>query len=210
MSDLRVEVKIKNARLYEAIMANGYNSINEFCRLNNLSASCVGRYLNLKESPLRAKPLNGEIWRDYSLKLADLLYCSPEDLWPEQLAELTLDLNFSYQNMSVEKVQDLIESYNEVTLVQIPPPDTQMEQSEIQKLLSNSLDKLRPNQRRVIELRFNLTGEGEHTLKQIADKFNVTSERIRQMEAKALRILRAPSNSAKLKRHLNDDVLMNE
>ena len=55
-----------------------------------------------------------------------------------------------------------------------------------------------------MELRFGLIDGTSHTLEEVGKKFNVTRERIRQIEAKALRKLRHPSRAKKLKDFLTD------
>jgi RNA polymerase primary sigma factor len=61
------------------------------------------------------------------------------------------------------------------------------------------LDSLNGRERRVIEMRFGLDGARDRTLSEIGDALGVTRERIRQIEAKALRKLRHPSRSKKLR-----------
>jgi len=64
------------------------------------------------------------------------------------------------------------------------------------------LDTLAPRERRVLQLRFGLTDGHERTLEEVGKRFGVTRERIRQIEAKALRKLRHPSRSKKLRDYL--------
>lgn len=65
------------------------------------------------------------------------------------------------------------------------------------------LDSLTPRERRVVQLRYGLSGEDEHSWEEIGRAFNVTRESIRQIEAKALRKLRRPERSRKLKDYLD-------
>lgn len=71
---------------------------------------------------------------------------------------------------------------------------------EIQEVLCT----LTPREEEVLKLRFGLHGGTCHTLEEVGNMFGVTRERIRQIEAKALRKLRHPSRSRKLKDYLSD------
>jgi RNA polymerase primary sigma factor len=64
--------------------------------------------------------------------------------------------------------------------------------------VENVLDTLTPRERRVLQLRFGLVDAREQTLEEVGKRFGVTRERIRQIEAKALRKLRHPSRSKRL------------
>ena len=66
------------------------------------------------------------------------------------------------------------------------------------------LETLQEREQEVLELRFGLIDGTSHTLEEVGKRFNVTRERIRQIEAKALRKLRHPSRAKKLKDFLND------
>ncbi len=72
-------------------------------------------------------------------------------------------------------------------------PDNLKEQTEA------LLKTLTPREERVIKMRFGIGDGSEHTLEEVGQSFQVTRERIRQIEAKALRELRHPSRSRKLK-----------
>ena len=67
------------------------------------------------------------------------------------------------------------------------------------------LKTLSPKEEKVIRLRFGIGCEREHTLEEIGQEFDVTRERIRQIEAKALRKLRHPSRSEKLRSFLEGE-----
>ena len=70
--------------------------------------------------------------------------------------------------------------------------------------IKSVLETLQEREQEVLELRFGLVDGTSHTLEEVGKKFNVTRERIRQIEAKALRKLRHPSRAKKLKDFLSD------
>lgn len=73
----------------------------------------------------------------------------------------------------------------------------------LKEQLINVLDTLTPREEKVLRLRFGLDDGRARTLEEVGKEFNVTRERIRQIEAKALRKLRHPSRSRKLKDYLD-------
>ncbi len=94
------------------------------------------------------------------------------------------------------RLGDLIEDESAV-----PPPD-----AALHRLLGEEIDKvlstLTPRESRILKLRFGLSDGRSRTLEEVGKEFNVTRERIRQIEAKALRKLRHPKRSRLLKDYL--------
>jgi len=72
----------------------------------------------------------------------------------------------------------------------------------LKEQLEDVLDTLSPREEKVLRLRFGLDDGRSRTLEEVGQVFGVTRERIRQIEAKALRKLRHPSRSKKLKDYL--------
>jgi len=64
---------------------------------------------------------------------------------------------------------------------------------KLQSLIKDTLSNLTPRESKVLQLRFGIDMHTEHTLKEISDAMGTSPERIRQIEAKALRKLRHPS-----------------
>ena len=124
--------------------------------------------------------------------------------------------------MPVEKVREILKIAQEPVSLETPigeeedshlgdfiPDEGASEPSEaasftlLREQLMEVLDSLTPREARVLKLRFGIEDGRSRTLEEVGKEFNVTRERIRQIEAKALRKLRHPSRSKKLKDFLN-------
>jgi RNA polymerase primary sigma factor len=88
---------------------------------------------------------------------------------------------------------DLIEDQNAIQ------PIDAMIQSHLRETTSRALALLTPREERIVRMRFGLGMNSDHTLEEVGQQFSVTRERIRQIEAKALRKLRHPSRSRALR-----------
>ncbi|MCM1990808.1 RNA polymerase sigma factor RpoD [Oceanirhabdus seepicola] len=86
---------------------------------------------------------------------------------------------------------------------QAPAPSEAAAFTMLKEQLINVLDTLTPREEKVLKLRFGLDDGRARTLEEVGKEFSVTRERIRQIEAKALRKLRHPSRSKKLKDYLD-------
>ena len=145
--------------------------------------------------------------------------------------QLTLELNreptdeelAKKMNLSVDKVREVIKIAQEPVSLETPigeeedthlgdfvPDETKMSPEEftIHELLKDEISDvlltLTEREEQVLRLRFGLDDGSCKTLEEVGQMFGVTRERIRQIEAKALRKLRHPSRSRKLKDFLND------
>jgi RNA polymerase primary sigma factor len=77
-------------------------------------------------------------------------------------------------------------------------------QANLREATTRVLSTLTPREERVLRMRFGIGMNTDHTLEEVGQQFNVTRERIRQIEAKALRKLKHPSRSRKLRSFLED------
>ena len=91
------------------------------------------------------------------------------------------------------KLGDFIEDKNVIN------PSKAMVNLNLVEQTRKILATLTPREEKVLRMRFGIGEESDHTLEEVGQDFNVTRERIRQIEAKALRKLRHPSRSSKLK-----------
>lgn len=125
-------------------------------------------------------------------------------------------------NMPVDRVRDILKIAQEPVSLETPigeeedshlgdfiPDDDAPEPAEaasfmlLKEQLVEVLKTLTPREEKVLRLRFGIEDGHTRTLEEVGKEFNVTRERIRQIEAKALRKLRHPSRSKKLKDFLN-------
>ncbi|MDO8754281.1 MAG: sigma-70 family RNA polymerase sigma factor [Anaerolineales bacterium] len=83
-----------------------------------------------------------------------------------------------------------------------PSPMDTVAREMMREQVNHALEALTEREREVLELRFGLKDGKEHTLEEVSRYFNVTRERIRQIEAKALRKLRHPAHSRELRDYL--------
>ncbi|MBQ5583919.1 MAG: RNA polymerase sigma factor RpoD [Ruminiclostridium sp.] len=131
--------------------------------------------------------------------------------------EISLEMN-----MPVDKVREILKIAQEPVSLETPigeeedshlgdfiPDEDASEPSEaasftlLKEQLVDVLSTLTPREEKVLKLRFGIEDGRTRTLEEVGKEFNVTRERIRQIEAKALRKLRHPSRSKKLKDFLN-------
>lgn len=136
------------------------------------------------------------------------------DPTPEEIAE--------EMGMPVDKVRDILKIAQEPVSLETPigeeedshlgdfiPDEDASEPSEaasftlLKEQLMTVLSTLTPREEKVLRLRFGIEDGRTRTLEEVGKEFNVTRERIRQIEAKALRKLRHPSRSKKLRDFLN-------
>ena len=121
-------------------------------------------------------------------------------------------------NMPVDKVRDILKIAQEPVSLETPigeeedshlgdfiPDEDASEPSEaasfslLKEQLMEVLDTLTPREKKVLELRFGIVDGRTRTLEEVGKEFNVTRERIRQIEAKALRKLRNPVRSKRIR-----------
>ena len=133
---------------------------------------------------------------------------------PEEISE--------EMNMPVDKVREILKIAQEPVSLETPigeeedshlgdfiPDEGASEPSEaasftlLKEQLVDVLSTLTPREEKVLKLRFGIEDGRTRTLEEVGKEFNVTRERIRQIEAKALRKLRHPSRSKKLRDFLN-------
>ena len=145
--------------------------------------------------------------------------------------QMTLELNrepteeelAEKMDITVEKVREVIKISQDPVSLETPigeeddshlgdfikdesslSPEEYASNEILKEEIKSVLETLQPREQQVLELRFGLIDGTCYTLEEVGRRFNVTRERIRQIEAKALRKLRHPSRAKKLKDFMND------
>lgn len=180
MKDYRLTIKVRNNRLLKAIEAVGGTPGGKWCAANGLGYKRVNDLINMTSSPLTAE---GELHQD-AAKLCEVLGKLPEDLWSnEQL--YPLEKNFSDMEMDHAQVVALLPQEQQSYL----PDFSEFEQAQTKALVSKAISTLTPREQEVLRMRF----EDDLTLEECATRLDVTRDRVRQIEAKALRKMRHPT-----------------
>ncbi len=185
-----------------------FESITRLLRVQRSLVQKLGR-----EATLEELALEGE-------------FLPPEDVQSiKQARENNLELDPELQRRwiaATAKVQRILQSAEEPVSLERPVGDEESSQlgdfieddealepmdaaarEMLREQVQNALGALSERERQVLELRFGLIDGKDHTLEEVSRYFNVTRERIRQIEAKALRKLRHPTRSRHLREYLS-------
>ena len=123
-----------------------------------------------------------------------------------RIATLPLDLEenifaeeeSNYETANPETIEELME---------FSTAETFLEEQEFKTIIQDLLASVTPRESKILKLRFGIGTEKEHTLEQIASIYDVTRENIRQIEAKALRKMRHPTKSDRLKPYIGWELI---
>lgn len=133
--------------------------------------------------------------------------------------EPTLEELTEGSGVPVKKVQLILESARKPVSLETPvgddtelgkllpdesikSPDELLCAGDLKVQVNRALNTLSPKEKKILRLRFGIGGEDEHTLEKVGERFGLTRERIRQIEAKALRKLKHPSRAGKIRSFL--------
>ena len=160
--------------------------------------------VHLVESINRVRKMSGELLRKNGREPSPEMLAVRLDMEPSRVREL---LALAQEPVSLETpvgeeedahLEDFIQ--DEETGIPVDEAGRQMLRRELKSVLKS----LTPREERVIELRFGLEDGRARTLEELGQEFNITRERVRQIEAKALRKLRHPSRARRLRDYLDE------
>ena len=186
VKDYRVQVKVQNNYLVRMMQSRGISTAAELQRETGVTQGDIGRLMNLK---IPAYTRRGSR-RLCVTTLCDFFNCEVEDLFPEQHINDPLQTNLASSEINLD---DLVSSH--MLSAGVDPLEALMSDDNA-GVIEKALGVLTSREKLIIDLRFGLNGEEEHTLKEVGAMGNVSGNRVRQIEAKALRKLRSiPSDS---------------
>jgi RNA polymerase sigma factor (sigma-70 family) len=207
---VRVIARIKNENFYSARIAAGFPTLVSLSKASGITKGTLGYYENFKSCPRTVfKEFNrsdtGFKRAENLLRLEELLGKKIEELFPPEYG-----LAVSNKIITrIEFVRDqlYLPTTKELLLLPTPEeegPETLAIKEDLRKAVLESFKSLTSREVTVLKLRFGIDESGEHTLDEVGDILKLSRERIRQIEAKALRKLKHPRRGGrKLKTFLD-------
>lgn len=207
----RVKVTVRNNLLLTVIEEAGYKSVASFARDADIHQSVVQQFVALRKSPMNTDGT----FCPAAKQIMEVLGAAPHDLWTTEQLTMSLHRN-SIENVVATKflldatsMQSVLGSnvlkLEGVIYEDIETPEQNQTKKELVAKVKEALQYLTPREINVLSMRFGLNSQREHTLNEVAKHFRVTVERIRQIEAKALRKMRGPSYVEKVKDFIEED-----
>tara|TARA_Y100000310_G_scaffold158504_1_gene157916 strand:- start:370 stop:972 length:603 start_codon:yes stop_codon:yes gene_type:complete len=182
-----MKVRVFNLCLDHAIKAKGWNR-REAAAACGVTVQTLFHWLAFKSYPREAKVV----------EVSQVLGVWREVLFPSEIRSLRITKQPEPLSFGREEALALGMLSQEVD------PEKIAIQASLQESLQTAMQGLREREKLVLKLRFGLDGEEALTLSGVGAVFGVTSERIRQIEAKALRKLRHPSRRIPLENYLKE------
>ncbi len=158
--------------------------------------------VHMGERLRRVKQVAGQLEKELGRKAGKEEIAKALNLSPEQMERVfrapthTLSLEKPVGEEGESQLSEFIQDED------IPPPVEVVLDGQLREQLYDALQKLPPRERRIIDLRFGLSDGDPRTLQEIAEEFDLSRERIRQIEGEVLRKLRHPHFSRKLRTYL--------
>jgi RNA polymerase sigma factor (sigma-70 family) len=189
IKDIRFIIRIKNNRLVRHREKLGLSQA-KMAELCGVSQTEYGRIENLQEFPVKTK--TGD-WKEVAQRISSVIGLPEEELFPEAFKKIS--------KTRWEKEIGLPQLAG-MSMPRLGPVES-VEAKEREEEIKKQLLTLTPREQTIIIKRFGLFGNGFETREEISKGFNLTLERIKQIEEKALRKLRYPTRARKLRRHIN-------
>lgn len=184
--DYEITVRVRNNRFLAKMREMGFETIADMSRASGIAQTQLGVIANMTKAAVQA---GDKGWRVIVIRTSEFLRCLPEDIIPVAQREAPMRKRTASFTVDAGDVEQLTASLRSVAAL---PYDDLLRREALGQLNDALLRRLSPREQRVVSLLFGLDGGGERTLAQIAEQFDVGSERVRQIELRALRKLRHP------------------
>ena len=193
--DLLAVVTFKNGLLRDAMKASGLS-----CKAVAALAGVNRNYLyalgGLRINPYKKGSLTPI---KAAAAIAAALDKDMEEIFPPSLYVVDIPRRIEKRYDSLEVVSLLEAKQQKLLKFSTHEGEDFIQQNDVRRVLDEAMGTLIPRHEKILKMRFGLDGKGIHTLGAVADAFGVTKERIRQVEAHALRKLRHPDRSVAIK-----------
>jgi RNA polymerase sigma factor (sigma-70 family) len=192
VEDFRVGLK---TRVFNFNLWTAFNDIGrtrqEIARDLGVSWGTLNDYVRFKRYPNEER----------KIKMALYLGVTVDNIFPEEIQDIRIE--HQPPAMSFTRQEAMVAGFLPSDDGDIEALEDNLQRDANAALVRSAMDSLNPREKRVLEERFGMDGEDTKTLVEVGRLFGVTPERVRQIERKALRKLRHPKNSKKLKEALD-------
>ena len=204
MNEIYITAKAGNNCLRMFREGAGFKTRKALADATGIDKGSIGDLESFKKSPRKicsgfgVRPNYDIGWSKPALMLANFFGVEPEEIFPPG----TWYLKGGKPVVREISLSDLMQLPGEAEYLALPSPEDITMRSELREQVEAALRTLTPREKRVIEMRFGIGENSDHTLEEVGQDFEVTRERIRQIEAKALRKMRHPSRSKNLRQFI--------
>ena len=191
MKELELTLRLRNNRLKQRRDALGMTQA-ALAAAAGVGVATYQELEGLRRSPQVQGAFGGR-WREVALQLARFHCVEPEVLFPPSV--LKVETPVASRKVDGDDLSPLLTQHQQRLL---EAPDVAHDREELREQVAFALSRLSPREAQVLRLRFGLDGDGARTFDEIGAVLEVGKERVRQIEAKALRTLRHPKRCAAL------------
>uniref|UniRef100_A0A6M3L6R0 Putative sigma-70 region domain containing protein n=1 Tax=viral metagenome TaxID=1070528 RepID=A0A6M3L6R0_9ZZZZ len=204
--DVAALTKLKHGALRDAAVKLGSQSA--LAKELNVTPSTIGRWCNFKDYPREGRIYDKHSFESIEKALLRVTGHLVDDLWPPALKAAIDDRLIPQQIERRATIQaEALLEYAAHTQERLTyNPDEGMKsasRNELKDNLRKVLNSLTQREREIIKLRYGLDDGQTYTFREVGAIFKITQERVRQIEAKALRKLEQPSRAQHLVGHLD-------
>lgn len=207
----RVKFTVRNNLLLTAIEDAGYKSAASFAKAIGYTAQEISSLVSLRKPPVNKDGAFSPLAKD----VMEALGAAPHDLWTTEQLTMNLHRNTVDKVVTTKFLLDTnamqsvlggnILQLEDAIYEDIETPEEAQTKKELKERIEHTLDSLPPRKAKILRMRFGIDSGKEHTLEEIAKKYGLSRDRIRQIEATALRDMRKPTRAEKVIEFLGED-----